>query len=107
MERIDVYRGEESVDQDGNRIQGRLVFWKSFMALVAPASHELMSGTESLPVEFDHTAYIRSSEPTGICESDILCIRGRKSAIVGVVANWKDKSGHHIGDVVSVKQKEG
>ncbi|WP_295908117.1 hypothetical protein [uncultured Bifidobacterium sp.] len=107
MERVDVYRGRETTDQDGNTVQASPALWASFQALVAPASQEQPGSTDSLPVQYDHTIYIRSDTETGIRETDLLDVRGRMSVVVGVVAVWLDRAGRHIGDVITVRRREG
>ena len=90
MERIDVWRGEPGLDADGNTVQGPLELITSFSGLVAP-------------VNTPETA----SEPTGILDTDLIGVRGRRVPVDGAVCEWRRKDGTHVGDVVNVKLKEG
>jgi hypothetical protein len=107
MERIDVYRGGQSTDDDGNTVQGAMELWKSFDGLVAPVSVPQTPATDSLGVEYDHTIYIRSNDVTGILDTDVIGVRGRRVPVDGVVGVWRDRAGTHIGDVINVRLKEG
>lgn len=107
METIEVYRGLADTDADGNAVQSGLHLWKSMPALVAPLQKDAAADTDSLAVEYDCTLYIRSPEPTGIRESDVVRVRGRMARIEGTVAVWHDTAGRHIGEVINVSLKEG
>lgn len=107
MERIDVWRGKAETDADGNTVQGPLTLITSFSGLVAPASTPETVSEESSGVTFDHAIYIRSSEPTGILDTDLIGVRGRRVPVDGVVCEWRKHDGTHVGDVVNVKLKEG
>jgi hypothetical protein len=107
MERIDVYRGSEATDEDGNIIQGRVKLWNSFQGLVAPVTVPETPSEISLGVTYDHTIYIRSADPTGILDTDLIGVRGRRVPVDGAVAVWNDTHGKHVGDVINVKLKEG
>lgn len=107
METIEIHRGTASTDRDGNTIMSDPVLWRSLPALVTPAQQAAASDGESLPVEYDYTLYLRSREPSGIREDDLVSVRGHMTRIVGQVASWLDRSGRHVGDVVTVKRKEG
>jgi hypothetical protein len=61
----------------------------------------------SLGVTYDHTIYIGSGTPTGILDTDLIGVKGRRVPVDGVVAVWNDTQGVHIGDVINVKLKEG
>lgn len=107
MEQVDVYRGSSTTDEDGNRTQDDVSLWKSFLGLVAPVITAESPSELSLGVTYDHTIYIRSAQPTGILDTDLIGVRGRKVPVDGVVGVWLDTRGNHIGDVVNVKLKEG
>lgn len=107
METIDVYRGSEEKDEDGNVIQNATVLWNSFQGLIAPVTVPDTPSEISLGVTYDHTIYIRSTAPTGILDTDLIGVRGRTVPVDGVVAVWNDTHGNHIGDVINVKLKEG
>lgn len=108
MERIDVYRGIESTDSDGNPMVGPLTLWKSFQALVAPAMAEAqVSETVTMSVTVGYTVYIRSTEPTGILESDVLGVRGTRLPVAMPPEEWSDTSGRHVGDAVTVRFTKG
>ena len=107
MERIDVYRGSEAKDEDGNVIQGEVKIWNSFRGLIAPVTVSESPSEISLGVTWDHTIYIRSTEPTGILDTDLIGVRGRRVPVDGAVCEWRRKDGTHVGDVVNVKLKEG
>lgn len=107
MEQIDVYRGEPVTDADGNTVQGPLTLIASFPALVAPANTAETGATDSAGVTWDHTLYIRADRPTGILDTDLIGVRGRKVPVDGVVAQWSDTHGAYVGDVVRVRLREG
>ena len=107
MERIDVWRGEPGLDADGNTVKGPLELITSFSGLVAPVNTPETASEESSGVTFDHTIYIRSTEPTGILDTDLIGVRGRRVPVDGAVCEWRRKDGTHVGDVVNVKLKEG
>ncbi|PWG60499.1 hypothetical protein [Bifidobacterium catulorum] len=107
MERIDVYRGEATEDEDGNRVQGPLELVASFDGLVAPVSTPETPSESSSGVVVDHAVYIRGDEPTGILDTDVIGVRGRRVPVDGVPAVWRDVHGRHVGDVVTVKLREG
>ena len=75
--------------------------------MVAPVAVPEAPSEISLGVTCDHTIYIRSAQPTGILDTDLIGVRGRKVPVDGVVGVWLDTRGNHIGDVVNVKLKEG
>lgn len=107
MEQVDVYRGTPTLDADGNTVQGPLELVASFPALVAPATTPESGATDSAGVTWDHTIYIRSCEPTGILDTDLIGVRGRRVPVDGVVAQWRNRVGNYVGDVVNVKLQEG
>ena len=77
MERVDVYRGIQSTDSDGNPMHGPPSLWKTFQALVGPAMGEAkISETVTMPV---------TAPP----------------------AEWLDDTGQHVGDVVTVRFTKG
>lgn len=108
MERIDVYRGLESTDSDGNPMQGPAVLWKSFPALVAPAMAEAqVSETATMPVTVGYEIYIRSEEPTGILKTDVIGLRGTRLPVSVKPSEWVGTDGNHVGDVVTVRFTKG
>lgn len=107
MERIDIYRASPTTDDDGNIVQGAVQLWKSFDGLVAPVSVPESPAIDSLGVVYDHTIYIRSSDATGILDTDVIGVRGKRVPVNGVVGVWQDRSGNHIGDVINVRLQEG
>lgn len=107
METIDVYRGSEEKDEDGNVIQGAVKLWNSFQGIIAPVTVPETPSEISLGVTYDHTIYIRSTTPTGILDTDLIGVRERRVPVDGVVAVWNDTHGNHIGDVINVRLKEG
>jgi hypothetical protein len=106
VEQVSVYRPAESYDEDGNPVRGALALVDSFPALVAPAMVPTSTGTDGESVIFDHTIYIRGQEPTGILDTDVIEVRGKRTPVQGVVGVWLDTAGNHIGDVVNVSLKE-
>ena len=107
MERIDVWRGEPGLDADGNAVQGPLELIASFSGLVAPVNTPETSSDDSHGVTWDHAIYIRSKTPTGIRDTDLIGVRGRRVPVDGVVCAWEKPDGTHVGDVVNVRLKEG
>lgn len=107
MERIDVWRGEPELDADGNAVQGPLELVASFDGLVAPVNTPETSSDDSHGVTWDHAIYIRSKTPTGIRDTDLIGVRGRRVPVDGVVCAWEKPDGTHVGDVVNVRLKEG
>ncbi|PLS30099.1 hypothetical protein Uis1B_2071 [Bifidobacterium margollesii] len=107
MERIDVYRGETVDDADGNRVQGPLTLVSSFDGLVAPITAGESPTDTSHGVTVGCTLYIRADGPTGILDTDVIGVRGRLLPVDGPVASWRDPKGRHIGDVITVRLKEG
>lgn len=107
MELVEVWRAANTVDDDGNPVQGAVNLWKSFQALVAPVSVAETPSDISAGITFDHTIYIRSDTPTGILSTDIIKVRGLSVPVDGVVGEWWNVYGVHVGDVINVKLKEG
>lgn len=108
MERVDVYRGIQSTDSDGNPMQGPLSLWKTFQASVAPDMGEAkISETVTMPVTIGYTVYIRGEEPTGILSTDVLALRGGRLSVTAPPAEWFDDTGQHVGDVVTVRFAKG
>lgn len=106
MEQISICRPAESQDEDGNPVQGALAIVDSFPALIAPATAPPSTGTDGESIIFDHTIYIRGQKPTGIMDTDVIDVRGKRVPVQGAVGVWLDKSGNHIGDVINVSLKE-
>lgn len=107
MEQITVLRGSTTLDADLNEIQGPLKPIESFQALVAPVSSTDAPSDSSLGVTVGYTLYIRSPEPTGIVDTDVIEVRGEKLPVAGKPAVWQNRAGIHIGDVVTVSLKKG
>lgn len=108
MERVDVYRGIQSTDSDGNPMQGPLSLWKTFQASVAPDMGEAkISETVTMPVTIGYTVYIRGEKPTGILSTDVLALRGGRLTVTAPPAEWFDDTGQHVGDVVTVRFAKG
>lgn len=108
MERVDVYRGIQSTDSDGNPMHGPPSLWKTFQALVGPAMGEAkISETVTMPVTIGYTVYIRGEEPTGILNTDVLALRGERLPVTAPPAEWLDDTGQHVGDEVTVRFTKG
>lgn len=108
MERIDVYRGADMTDADGNAVHGVLSLWESFDALVAPAmGEENVTETATMPVHVGFTIYIRSESEAGIRIGDVIDVRGQRLPVTSPPASWSDASGRHVGDVVDVAFAKG
>ncbi|MDN6587017.1 MAG: hypothetical protein L0K77_06835 [Bifidobacterium crudilactis] len=104
-EQIDVYRAVNSVDADGEPIPGAISLWKSFQAVVAPVTLSDTPDTSSLGVIRGYTVYIRSTEPTGILDSDIICVRGHMLQGDGIVGEMLSRRGVFKGEQLSVRVK--
>lgn len=108
MERIDVYRGIESTDIDGNPIQGEPGLWRSFDAMVSPAmAEEQVSETSTMGVQVGYEIHIRGPEPTGIRATDMIGVRGERLPLTMRPAEWRNKRGEHVGDVIAVRFTKG
>ncbi|PJM72336.1 hypothetical protein CS006_10390 [Bifidobacterium primatium] len=107
MERIDVYRGRPVEDEDGNTVQGPLELWRSFTGLAAPVTVSESPTESSHGVPVGYTVYIRSEEPTGVLDTDVIGLRGLMLPVDGLPAVWENPRGKHIGDVITVRIREG
>ncbi|NEG96011.1 hypothetical protein GFD17_04395 [Bifidobacterium sp. SMB2] len=107
MERIDVYRGQASTSEDGDLVQGPLELWRSFTGLAAPVSASESPTESSQGVTVGYTVYVRSGEPTGILDTDVIGLRGLLLPVDGLPAVWENPRGEHVGDVITVGLREG
>lgn len=105
METITVWRGSQATDADGNSIQGEPKQVAVFPALIAPATSLDTPSDSSLGVTIGYTLYVRYT--TGIMDTDTIAVRGQRLPVAGKPAEWVDKAGTHIGDVITVSMKKG
>lgn len=106
MESVEVWRGEEATDVDGNAIHSAPTLWKTLSALVAPLTEAEVQADSGRSLVVGYTVYVRG-EPTGIIETDSLKVRGEIVPVTGRVAEWVNKAGAHIGDVITITRKRG
>ena len=96
METIEVWRGQSTTDTDGNPIQGKPVRVGTFQAMIAPTSTT------------DQTEENASgSQPTDIQATDLIKVRGILLPVKGKPQVWNNLHGRHIGDVITVGEREG
>lgn len=106
METVEVWRGETTTDVDGNVMQGDPALVKSLRAMVEPVSSIDQAGESSRPVTVGYTVYVRG-DATGVKDTDLLRIRGRLLPVKGFPQVWDDLYGRHVGDVITVGNREG
>ncbi|MFT8639024.1 hypothetical protein [Bifidobacterium sp.] len=122
-ETIRVYRPQPATDEDGNPIRGSLglwkeqvgdetltgaySLWKQVQALIAPETSETTITESANTTRSTHTLYIRSTEPTGIRNSDVLEVRGKRTRITGHPQAWTGHNGQHLGEVIHIRLTEG
>ena len=107
METIEVWSGQPTTDVDGNPIQGKPVRVGAFQALVAPSSTTDQVEENATPHTVEYTIHIRGSQPTGIQATDLIKVRGRLLPVTGTPQVWNNTHGRHIGDVITVGEREG
>ena len=59
------------------------------------------------PQTIEYTIHIRGSQPTGIQATDLIKVRGRLLPVKGKPQVWDNLHGRHIGDVITVGEREG
>jgi len=106
VEHVEVWRGVETTDVDGNVVQGALALWKTFPAYIAPLTEAEVQKDSSRTLTIGYTLYVRG-QPTGIIESDVILVRGEKLPVTGRVTLWISPSGEYKGDVITVSWKRG
>lgn len=107
METIEVWRGQPTTDTDGNPIQGKPVRVGTFQAMVAPTSTIDQVEENASPQTIEYTIHIRGSQPTGIQATDLIKVRGILLPVKGKPQVWNNLHGRHIGDVITVGEREG
>ncbi len=107
METIEVWRGQPDTDVDGNPIQGKPVPVGTFQALVEPNSTTDQTEENANPQTIEYTIRIRGSRPTGIRATDLIKVRGILLPVKGEPQVWDNLHGRHIGDVITVGEREG
>lgn len=107
METIEVWRGQSTTDTDGNPIQGKPALVGTFQAMVAPTSTIDQVEENANPLTIEYTIHIRGSQPTGIQPADLIKVRGRLLPVKGKPQVWDNLHGRHIGDVITVGEREG
>lgn len=109
-ESIDVYRAS-GIDEDGNPVEdGPLKLWRSFDAYVTPSTASAASTAidpTSTGVLVGYTVYLRRADPSGILDTDVIGVRGRKLPVDGFVAQWRSQDGTYRGEQFSVTVKRG
>ncbi|KAB7456981.1 hypothetical protein GBA84_06365 [Bifidobacterium catenulatum] len=107
VETIEVWRGQSTTDTDGNPIQGKPARVGTFQAMVAPTSTTDQTEENASPQTIEYTIHIRGSQPTGIQATDLIKVRGRLLPVKGKPQVWDNLHGRHIGDVITVGEREG
>lgn len=107
METIEVWRGQTITDVDGNSIQGKPVPVGTFQALVAPTSTTDQVEENANPQTIEYTIHIRGSQSTGIQATDLIKVRGQLLPVKGKPQVWNNIRGRHVGDVITVGEREG
>ena len=107
METIEVWRGQPTTDTDGNPIQGKPVHVGAFQAVVAPSSTTDQVEENANPLTIEYTIHIRGSQQTGIQPADLIKVRGILLPVKGKPQVWNNLHGRHIGDVITVGEREG
>ena len=59
------------------------------------------------PQTIEYTIHIRGSQPTGIQATDLIKVRGILLPVKGKPQVWNNLHGRHIGDVITVGEREG
>ena len=54
-----------------------------------------------------NTIHIRGSQPSGIQATDLIKVRGILLPVKGKPQVWNNLHGRHIGDVITVGEREG
>ena len=107
METIEVWRGQSTTDTDGNPSQGKPARVGTFQAMVAPTSTTDQTEENASPQTIEYTIHIRGSQPTGIQPADLIKVRGILLPVKGKPQVWNNLHGRHIGDVITVGEREG
>lgn len=107
METIEIWRGQPTTDTDGNPIQGKPARVGAFQALVAPTSTTDQVEENASPRTIEYTIHIRGSQPSGIQATDLIKVRGILLPVKGKPQVWNNLHGRHIGDVITVGEREG
>ena len=104
---IEIWRGQPTTDTDGNPIQGKPARVGAFQALVAPTSTIDQVEENASPRTIEYTIHIRGSQPSGIQATDLIKVRGILLPVKGKPQVWNNLHGRHIGDVITVGEREG
>lgn len=107
METIEVWRGSDTTDVDGNPIQGDPALVKTLQGLVAPTEHDDQTDDGGRPDTLAYTLYVRGSQPTGIQPTDLVKVRGQLLHVNGRPQVWHDPHGRYVGDVIQVTERTG
>lgn len=107
METIEVWRGQPTTDTDGNPIQGKPARVGAFQAVVAPSSTTDQVEENANPLTIEYTIHIRGSQSTGIQATDLIKVRGQLLPVKGKPQVWNNIRGRHVGDVITVGEREG
>ena len=107
MEPITIYRGPATTDADGNARRGTPVAVGSFLALVAEEHHVEARGADSDAVLVACKVYVREQGPTGVLATDLVEVRGQRLPVDGLPQLWRRPTGEHIGDVITLRRKDG
>lgn len=79
----------------------------TFQALVEPNSTTDQTEENASPQTIEYTIRIRGSQPTGIQATDLIKVRGRLLPVKGKPQVWDNLHGRHVGDVITVGEREG
>ena len=108
METIEIWRGQPTTDTDGNPIQGKPARVGTFQAMVAPTSTTDQTEENASPQTTEYTIHIRGNQPTGIqSHRPDQSQRHRLLPVKGKPQVWNNLHGRHIGDVITVGEREG
>lgn len=107
METIEIWRGLDTTDADGNPVKGEPSRVGSFRAMVAPTEHDDQTDETGRPDTLAYTLYVRGSQPTGIQPTDLLMVRGELLHVDGRPQVWHGPRGRHVGDVIQVTERKG
>lgn len=107
METIEIWRGRDTTDADGNPVKGEPFRVGSFRAMVAPAEHDDPTDEAGRPDTVACTLYARGDMPTGVLPTDLLMVRGELLHVDGRPQVWHDPRGRYVGDVIHLTERKG
>lgn len=105
METVEVWRGQDSNDEDGNETQGSLSPVFSFPALIAPASQTVSADADSQPAADGCEVYAWTERE--IRTSDVLKVRSAMLRVTEPPLRWNDWRGEYVGQRIVCERRKG